>query len=56
MAVVVVVLVLLSLVNVLFNLVFVFIPEALFHFLIPAWQWFAIAIVGSLLCWALAKS
>ncbi|MEM9771245.1 MAG: hypothetical protein AAF889_06560 [Cyanobacteria bacterium P01_D01_bin.73] len=50
------VLVLLSVVNVVFNAVFVFLPEAIFHLLIPAWQWLAIALLAIAFCWGLGKS
>ncbi len=55
-AVVIAVLIALSVLNILFNVVFVFIPEAIFQLLMPVWQWLAIALVGTLLCWGLAKS
>ncbi|MEM1425403.1 MAG: hypothetical protein AAGF75_02455 [Cyanobacteria bacterium P01_H01_bin.130] len=56
MAVVIAVLIALSVLNILFNTVFVFIPEAIFQLLMPVWQWLAIALIGTLLCWGLAKS
>ena len=55
-AVVIAVLILLSVLNMVFNVVFVFIPETIFHLLIPVWQWLAIALIGTLVCWGLAKS
>ena len=55
-AVVIAVLIALLGLNLLFNIVFVFIPEAIVHLLIPVWQWLAIALIGTLLCWGLAKS
>ena len=54
--IVIAVLILLSVLNIVFNVVFVFIPEALFHLLIPVWQWLAIALFGTVLCWGLARS
>ena len=56
MVIVIAVLILLSVLNVVFNVVLVFIPEALFHLLIPVWQWLAIALFGTVLCWGLARS
>ncbi|MEM9244221.1 MAG: hypothetical protein AAGA67_00555 [Cyanobacteria bacterium P01_F01_bin.153] len=53
---IVVVLALLSVLNVVFNVIFVFIPDALFHLLLPFWQWLAIALVATALAWGLAKS